>query len=145
MNARVAPARRPRHAAQAAGETSSGPPACGLADGAQGPGAPRRLRRLSRWRLTWTAISSAHRLIECTISREASCARSVTPLRCSVTSATWQSAIAGLRSSIELDLELGQLGHLLGHLAEALLDVLPHVIRDGDVSTLDLDPHRSTS
>ena len=37
--------------------------------------ASRRLRRLSRWRLTWRASSSAQRLIECIMSREASRAR----------------------------------------------------------------------
>ena len=41
----------------------------------------RRLRRLSRWRLTWRASSSATRLIEWSRSRDASFARSVTPLR----------------------------------------------------------------
>src|SRR5215208_3527327 len=58
----------------------------------------RRLRRLSRWRLTWRPSSSATRLTEWLRSREASLARRVTPLRCSVASATWHSGLAGLRS-----------------------------------------------
>ena len=58
----------------------------------------RRLRRLSRWRLTWRVNSSATRLIECRRSGEASLARNVTPLRYSVASATWPAALAGLRS-----------------------------------------------
>ena len=56
-------------------------------------------RRLSRWRLTWRASSSTTRFSECSISGDASWARSVTPFRYSVASATCLSATRGLRSS----------------------------------------------
>src|SRR5579862_1863289 len=42
----------------------------------------------------------------------------------------------------QLDLELGELRYLLGDLPESLDDVLPRVIRDGQIPALDLDPHR---
>ena len=101
----------------------------------------RRLRRLSRWRLTWRPSSSATRLTEWLRSREASLARSVTPLRCRVASATWFSGLAGLRSLADLDLEHRQLAHLLGDLLEAARDVLAQLVGDRKVAPLDLDLH----
>ena len=59
----------------------------------------RRLRRSARCFLTWRRMSSASSWIVWDISGEASWARRVTPLRRSVASATWLSAIAGFRSS----------------------------------------------
>ena len=92
--ARLAQPSRRRRESPEAGSTASV-----VGGAAAAARASRRRRRLSRWRLTCTASSSAHRLIECSISPEQSRARSVTPFRCNVASATWESAIAGLRST----------------------------------------------
>ena len=79
------------------------------------------------------------------MSREASLARSVTPFRYSVTSATCESGLAGLRSSESSTSMPGEVGHLLGHLLEPLLDALAKLVGDRAVAALDLDLHGGTS
>src|SRR3954452_1521177 len=58
-----------------------------------------RLRRISRCFFTWRRMSSAISWIECSMSGEASFARSVTPFKPSVASATMRSEIRGFFSS----------------------------------------------
>ena len=103
--------------------------------------ASRRRRRLSRWRLTWRARSSAHRLTEWARSREASCARSVTPFRCRVDLGDLGVGDRGVALLAQLDLQLGQLRDLARDLLEAPLDVLAHLLRHLHVASLDRDPH----
>src|SRR5919108_589373 len=45
----------------------------------------------------------------------------------------------------DLHLEAGEVGNLLAHLGEALLNVLPQLVADGAVAALDVDLHRQSS
>ena len=81
------------------------------------------------------------RLIECFRSREASRARSVTPLRCSVASATWLSGLAGLRSSQSSTSRTASGLTCFATFSKRRVDALAQLVGDRKVASLDLDLH----
>ena len=75
------------------------------------------------------------------MSSDASRARRVTPLRCSVISTTWESRIAGLRSSMSSTSMSASSETCLATFANFLFDPLPELVLDSDIAPLDLDAH----
>src|SRR5829696_8476375 len=138
-------------------EPGHGPPGplSDCREGVRSPGSDLRLRRRRLCRgallaapaaLVAVALDLARELVRDQVDRVLDVARGVGRPQCDALEVEGRLGHEALRVRAvalleELDLEHGQLAHLLAHLLEAPLDALAQLIGDLKVASLDLDPH----